>query len=183
MRISRSASYKAGYTCPLHMCTYDHATSHNTFTSAGRCKAWFWKSEGTRPEVEQQGHRERQMSTDARSKCKRCTGTDVVNIQGCDLCRLAKVTSRCRVMEHLRHALPHASDCGATLPATQGGTLSQRNKVCLGRHTWGAMPFGAWGKSLPLCSAVQRPSLSDPDTLQYHAPDAGRFAAVCWQVY
>lgn len=93
------------------------------------------------------------MSDDAELNCRRCTGTDVVNIQGYVLCRHAKVTSRCRVMEHLRHTLPDASDCGATLPAIQGDTLSQRNKVCLGRHTWGAMPFWALGESLPLCSS------------------------------
>lgn len=107
------------------------------------------------------------MSEDAKLKCRRCTGTDVVNIQGYILCRRAKVTSQYRVMEHLRHSLPHASDCGATLPAIQGGTLSKRNKVCLGRHTWGAMPV--WGLGSP-CRCAQLCSVprSQTQTMQYH---------------
>jgi hypothetical protein len=86
------------------------------------------------------------MRKDAESNCTRCTGTDVVNIQGSVLCRHAKVSSRCRVMEHLRHTLPDASDCGATLPAIQGDTLSQRKQglsgpAHVGRHAF----LGAWG--------------------------------------
>lgn len=55
------------------------------------------------------------------------------------------------------------------LTSDSGRYIVTKEQVCLGRHTWGAMPFGAWGKSLPLCSAVQHPSPSDPGTLQYHA--------------
>lgn len=112
------------------------------------------------------------MSRDAKLNCRRCTGTDVVNIQGYVLCRHAKVTSRCRVMEHLRHTLPDASDCGATLPAIQGDTLSSRNKVCLGRHTWGAIPV--WGLGSPCRCAQLSQHLSLSGTvLQYHVPAVG----------
>lgn len=101
------------------------------------------------------------MSTDARLKCKRCTGTDVVNIQGCDLCRQAKVTSRCRVMEHLRHPPPHASDCGATLPATQGGTLSQRNKSVWAGTRGAPCLLGLGGSP---CRCAQLCSIPRPQT-------------------
>lgn len=84
-------------------------------------------------------------------------------------------------MDHLRHPLPDASDCGATLSATQGDTLSQRNKVCLGRHTWGAIPFLGFGESLPLsssavsiprsqaASAVSRPQVLDTTAAGWHS--------------
>lgn len=123
------------------------------------------------------------MSTVAKLKCRSCTGTDVVNIQGYILCRQAKVTSRCRVMEHLQHSLPHASDCGATLPAIQGGTLPQRNKVCLGRHTWGACLFGASGVPADVlsCASVPR-SQTQTQTLQYHVQVLAVSQASGWQL-
>lgn len=88
----------------------------------------------------------------------------MVNIQGYILCRQTKVTSRCR---------SYGSTCGTASRALRNVVqpyqrfravhCHRENKVCLGRHTWGALPVWGLGESLPLCSAMQRPSLSDPD--------------------
>lgn len=79
--ISRSAFQKI-YTCPLHLHKYSDVALRRTFTGANSPNAWPWKSEPTRPVAGRRGHRETQMIKVAKLNCRRCTGTDVVNIQG-----------------------------------------------------------------------------------------------------